>query len=207
MPSRSAARPTSAPSPTDSAAAISRSRCELSRQSLDAPHEALLDLTREGLRVREREAAGELGRREPSGQLQQRQWVAAGLADDAVPHPLVDPAEVRRVQERAGILVRQPADHLVRQPVQLRHSARLAHGEDQRHRFGQQAARHEREDLRRGLIQPLRVVDQADERALLGNVREQAEHGEPDQKVIGRLAGCEPERGGERIAVRTRAGT
>ncbi len=40
--------------------------------------------------------------------------------------------------------------------------------------------------LRRGPVEPLRVVDQADQRPLLGRLGEQAQHGQADQEAIGR---------------------
>ena len=54
------------------------------------------------------------------------------------------------------------------------------------------AARDERERERRGLIQPLRVVDDAQQRALLGHLGDEAEHGEADQEAIRRRPGLSP---------------
>ena len=58
------------------------------------------------------------------------------------------------------------------------------------------------ENLRRGVVEPLRVVDDADERLLLGDLGEQRQRGQPDQEPVGRRAGAEPEHRGERIALR-----
>ena len=54
--------------------------------------------------------------------------------------------------------------------------------EHQADRIRRQATGHEPEDLGRGVIQPLRVIDQADQGVLLGHLRQQAQHGQPDQE-------------------------
>ena len=74
----------------------------------------------------------------------------------------------------AGVLVRQPPDLQVRQPAEL--LARLARGEDQPDRFGQQPPRRERQHLRRRPVQPLRVIDHAQQRPLLRRLRQQGQH-------------------------------
>ena len=104
---------------------------------------------------------------------------------------------------RASPLIRPPT---VRSgsPSNTRSVARVTDGEHQRDRFGQQPPRHESENLRRHLVQPLRVVDQADERPLLGNGRQQAQHRQADQKAIGCLAGDQAERRAEGVSLRTR---
>jgi hypothetical protein len=53
------------------------------------------------------------------------------------------------------------------------------------------------------VIQPLRVVDQADQRLLPGHLRQQAEHGQPDHEPIRRRPGGQAERGPQRVALRT----
>ena len=64
----------------------------------------------------------------------------------------------------------------------------VARGEDQADRLRRQAARHEREDLRRGAVEPLLVVDHAEQRLLLGHLGQQAQHGQPDEEAIRRAA-------------------
>ena len=91
----------------------------------------------------------------------------------------------RRVQQRACITVAQAADRALRQPVQLQRVARLAHREHQCDRLREQPPRDERQDLRRDPVEPLRVVDQADQRPLLGDVGQQAQHRQTHQEAIG----------------------
>ena len=62
----------------------------------------------------------------------------------------------------------------------------------------------EDEHLRGGIVQPVPVVDDAEERLLFGDLREQGERGEPNQEAVGRGAGAQPEDGRERITLRHR---
>ena len=59
-------------------------------------------------------------------------------------------------------------------------------------RVGDQAAGHEPRDLRRGLVQPLGVVDHTDQRVLRGGVRKQAERGQPTRKRSGSISDSTP---------------
>ena len=85
-----------------------------------------------------------------------------------------------------------PAELQLGQPDQLALVARVAHGEHDRHRLRQQAARDEPEDLSRGGVEPLRVVDEAEQRPFLGDVGQQAQRGQRDQEAGG-VAGLEAE--------------
>ena len=80
--------------------------------------------------------------------------------------------------------------------------AELARREDEHDPLGQEAASHEREHSRRGAVEPLRVVDDAQERLLLGGLRQQVEDREPDEERVRRPSGAEPERDLERLALR-----
>ena len=81
--------------------------------------------------------------------------------------------------------------------------AGLAHREDERDPFRQQPAGDERERLRGDPVQPLRVIDEAQQRLLLRDVGQQAEHRQPDQETVRRLACAQTERRRQRIALRT----
>ena len=120
-----------------------------------------------------------------AGQLQQRERVAAGLGDDPVSDAAVEPAGDDARQQRAGILLGQPFEAAARAARRSRaRSSRLAHGDHDRHRLGPHASRDEAEDLARGGIQPLRVLDEAEQRALLRHGRQQAEHGQSDEEPL-----------------------
>ncbi len=108
--------------------------------------EALLDPTGHGHSARQSEAAGQLRRRELPGQLQQRQRVAPGLAQELIRHALVQPPGDRRGQKGARIGILQSLDH------QLGHArefvARVARDEQHHHRLREQPPRHEHQRLR-----------------------------------------------------------
>jgi hypothetical protein len=80
--------------------------------------------------------------------------------------------------------------------------ARVADPEHQPHGLGQQATGDEHERQRRSPIQPLRVVDDAQQRTLPGHLRQQAQHGEADEEPIRSVAGAQPEHDLQRVALR-----
>ncbi len=74
--------------------------------------------------------------------------------------------------------------------------------EHQPNRLRQQAPRHERERLDGHPVKPLRVVDDADERLVLGHVGQQAEDGQADQEAIRRRTCAHAERDVQRVTLR-----
>ena len=64
--------------------------------------------------------------------------------------------------------------------------------ECERDPFRQQAARHERERSGRCVVEPLRVVDQAQQGLLLGGIGEEAENRQPDEKRARRCPALSP---------------
>ena len=125
------------------------------------------------------------------------------LGHDAIADALVERARHDRLEQHPRIVVSQPADDELRQPVEVPLAARLAHREDQPDRLRAQPARHERERLRRRRVEPLRVVDDAHQRSLLGRVGQQAQDRQPDQEAIRSVARAQAERRAERILLRT----
>ena len=87
-----------------------------------------------------------------------------------------------------------PPSAQLRQARQLALVARVAHREHDRHRLGQQPPRDEAEHLRRGGVEPLGVVDEAQQRPLRGHLGQQAERGQRDEEAVGRGAGRQAER-------------
>jgi hypothetical protein len=126
---------------------------------------------------------------------------AAGLAEDPVPHRRIERPGDRRVQQPTCVIGGQPLDREFRQSFELMIVAGLAQREYQSHPLRQKAPCHERKRLHRHPIEPLRVVDDADERLLLGGVGEQAQDGQADQKAIRRGTGAHAERGVQRVAL------
>jgi len=172
----------------------------LGRKSVELPLKALLEPPRKRDRAGQAESACQLGRRQPSRQLQQRQRIAARLGHDPVAHPSVHRPGEYRVQQGSRIIVPQALHDQLRQPAQF--LAGLTDGEDQAHRFCFQPPGHERENLGGGPVEPLLVIHQAHQRPLSGHVGQQAEHGQPDQEPVWRGASAETERGAERRTLR-----
>ena len=77
---------------------------------------------------------------------------------------------------------------------------RRAHDRDP---LGKEAAGDEPQDLRRGAVEPLRVIDETGQRLLLGDLGEQRERGQPHQEPVGRRAGATAEHRRERVALRS----
>jgi hypothetical protein len=95
-----------------------------------------------------------------------------------------------------------------RPDVQLREArqrlAQLARGEHQRDPLRQQAASHEPKRTRRRAIQPLRVVDDTQQRPLLGGLRQQTQGRQSDQERIRGRPDTAAERDRKRVALRLR---
>ena len=60
-------------------------------------------------------------------------------------------------------------------------------------RLRQQATCNKRQGQRRSVIQPLRVIDDTQQRTLLGHLREQTQHRQPDEEPIRGFAGGQAE--------------
>ena len=179
-------------------------KLRVARKRLDALEEAVLDAARQRARVGEPEPARELRRRQSARQLDQRERVAAGLAEDPGLHPLVERPGDRRVQQQPGVVGGQPLDHELRQPLEHVLVAGLAQREHQSDPLRQEPARHERERLRGHPVEPLRVVDDAHERLLLGGVGHQAQDRQSDEEAIRWRSVAQAERRAQRVALRAR---
>jgi hypothetical protein len=55
--------------------------------------------------------------------------------------------------------------------------------------------------LRRSTIQPLRIIDDGEERLILGRLRQQAEDGQPDQEPVRGRPGAESESDAKRVVL------
>ena len=92
--------------------------------------------------------------------------------------------------------------------LQFRHARqlvlveRIPHGEDHRDGLRDESARHERKHLRRGLVEPLRIVDDADQGSLVGHIGEQAQDGKTDEEAIRSVPGLQAECRAQRVALR-----
>ena len=128
------------------------------------------------------------------GELQQRERIAACLGDDPVADALIEPPRDDGREQRAGVLVIQAGEHQLREAREPTIRAGLARCEHDRNRLSQETPSDEPEDLERGVVEPLRVVDEAEQRLLLRDLREEGERPESYKEAIGRVPGREAER-------------
>ena len=177
-----------------------RQSLRLVRQCADAPEVAGLDLPLHVTTVEKSEAARQLCCAHASRELQQRQRVAAGLGDDAVPHVVVESTRDDGREQGPRVLLWEPLQRHLRQSGERPVVAVIAHGDHDRHRLGEQPTRHETEDLAGGAVEPLPVVDQAQQGTLLATVRQQAQRGQRDQEAVGSVARRQAERDAQRVA-------
>ena len=147
-----------------------------------------------------------------SRQLEERERVAAASArirsrTGSSIRPGI--AETRTV--RACWLI-EGSEGQLRKAREVSDVAGFAQGEKHHDRLGRQPARDEAEDLGRRSVEPLPVIDQADQWLGFGDVGEECEHGKPDEEPIrrGPTATRTPwrvRRAGDRAAVRADRGT
>ncbi len=152
-------------------------------------------------RVRQRVAAGQLARGQRRRQVLQGERVACGrggqLAGDLGGH-----LGARLAGEQLpGVVCAEPLqlEHLDARRRELGH--RRPHGEHHRDPLGAEPARGEHQRLRRRRVQPVDIVDQADDGQLGRCRREQAERGSPDRQPVGRRAGRHRQRVLQRLTL------
>ena len=167
-------------------------------QRVELPQEALLDPPRQRLGLQQPEPAGQLRRGQPARQLEDRQRVAVRLGDEPVAAPVVEPGGDDGREQGARVRVGEPAERQLGQADELALVCRRARCEHERDRLGQQPARDEPEDLARGVVEPLDVVDEAQQRSLRGDLGQQVQRGQSDQEAVGGRAGRQSQRHAER---------
>ena len=123
-----------------------------------------LTIVRAGDRLtgRKSEPAGETGDVPRARQLEQGERVAVTLLDDLVANGGIQRTGHVGQQQRAGIAVAETADGQLGQPGEDVIADPRPRGAHDRDPLGEQTAAHEPQNLRRRLIQPLPVVDNAD---------------------------------------------
>src|SRR5215207_5147757 len=163
-------------------------------ERLESPQETLLDPPGQRVRPRQPERARQLRRRQTPRQLEDRQRIAARLRDEPVADALIETPWDDRRQQGARVVLREPCEPELGQPQQLAPVGRVAHREHDRHRLGQQPSRDESENLPRGAIEPLGIIDKAEQRPLRGNLGQQAERGQGDQEAARSRTGRPPQR-------------
>ena len=107
-------------------------------------------------------------------------------------------------QQRPRVLVGEPFDGQRRQARKYPLIGRLPDREQQANRFSQQPPSDEPEHLGRGFIQPLGVIDQADQRPRGGILGQQAQHRQAHHEPVRSRPRRQPERHLQRALLRLR---
>src|SRR6266542_2608685 len=166
----------------------------------EPPAEALLDPRGQRQRRRQVESARQLPGGQPAWELQECERVAPGFGNDALENGFVQTSREDGLQERPCIPTAQRIDTELRKAEQA--TSHVASRERERDPLREQPTRDERERGARCVIEPLRVVDHAQERLLLGRFGEETENGEPDEERARRLSRAQPECDVERVTLR-----
>ena len=174
------------------------------RQHPNLVQVVVLELARHAGLARAGEAASQLGFGHPPGQLQQPQRISTGLGDDPGANPLVQVTRNRGRQQGLRVLVGKPLEGQCRQPGKQPLSDRLADGQQQANRLGLQPPSDKAEHLRRGLIQPLGIIDQADQRAHGGTLSQKAQDRQAQDEPVRSRPSRQPERHPQRALLRLR---
>ncbi|HEY2296801.1 MAG TPA: hypothetical protein VGH43_03650 [Jatrophihabitans sp.] len=173
-------------------------------QTANPPQIVLCELRRNATLSGKPETAGQFRGTHPSRQLEQCEWIATGFGDDAVTDPVVEQAWNNRCEQGPRVVLGHAADGQHWEILERMPGDVLADGHHHRDRLGREPPRDEAENLHRGVVEPLRVVDQAHQRLVLSGFSQQAERGKTDQEAIGRLTVDQAEGGTQGGSLRFR---
>ena len=135
------------------------------------------------------------------GQLEEGEGVAARLGDDPVADPRVERPGNGGGEQRASVIGGQAVEHHLRQALERRDRFGVPPGEHERHGLGHQPAGDEAQNLGGGPVEPLGVVDHADERALGRRAGHEAEDGHAEQERVRGRAAPQAEDRAHRVAL------
>ena len=167
-------------------------------QPRDALVEHALEPAGHRQRLRQRLVARELGGAERGRQLDERERVAVGLLEQPLAHLRRRRRGRVREQLRSRRIV-EAVDVMRRHVGRLEHAdVALARGEQEHDALRVEPARDELQRVRGAGVEPVRVVDQAQHRPLLGKLGQQRQTGGVDEEALLPAAVREPERGPQR---------
>jgi hypothetical protein len=139
-------------------------------------------------------------------QLQQGQRIAPGLGEHV--RPQVGRYRVRSLGQQPvrGVIVQAGEAQFRQAGGEELGRVLVPRGEDHGDRLRVQPTGGEQQRMRRTVVQPVRVVDQAQQRPVLGQLRQQGQHRQSDQEPVAALAGVQPERRPQRPFLPSRQG-
>ena len=174
------------------------------RQPPHALEEEPLGDARKRQRGRQRLGAGELPGGQRRRELDQRERVAAGLLEQHVADGRRDRAAGAEADQGLCRVRVQAAELELAQPAGLEAPvAALARAEQHHDALGVESPGDEQQRVGRRRVEPLRVVDQAQDRAALRQLGDERQAGGRDQEAVAGAVG-EPERALQRAGLRGR---
>ena len=174
------------------------------RGAVEASGIALFDLADHRLTTRQPKSTGKVCDVPATRQLEERERVAVAFADDLVADGGIERSIHVVQQQRPGIAVAEPVDGQLGKPGEDLVAGAGPRCTHQRDPLGEQAAADESEDLCGSVVEPLRVVHDAEQWLLLGGVCEQRQRREPHQESVRRGTGALAEHRGEGLPLRDR---
>ena len=188
-----------------SAAATRKSCCDSSDSRRRRSRKTLSTCCVRGSGFGQRLSPSELSLGQRRRQLEKRQRVPSRQLGETVAHQRGRITACSAGEQRRGGLRIQTAEHdrLDAGPVEAPHVS-LARGEQHHDPLRVYAPRHEQQCIGRAGVEPMRVVDQTEHRALLGQLREEREAGGEDEESFVGRAILEAECASQRPRLRTR---
>ena len=171
-------------------------------QRLQRVAEALVDAARQESIGQARDPGRRLDRRERPAELGQRQWVAPALGQEALEDLGVQAPDQHGVEERPGVGRCEAVDRQLADVLET--VDRLAAGQEQADRLGAEPVRDEPQGAPGRAVEPLGVVDQAEQRLARGRLRQEAQDGEADEVAVLPGSRTEPEHRLQRLTLRLR---
>ena len=164
---------------------------------------APFDLAGHRLAVGQPEPAGQTHRIPGARQLEQRERVAMALPEDLIADGRIQRAAQVVQKERARVALTEPPDIQVGKAREDIVGAAGPDGAHERDPLGQDAAGDEAQDLLRSPVEPLRILDDAQQRLALGQLGEQRQRGQTHHEAIRCGSGTRP----NTVASASRCGT
>ena len=162
------------------------------RQHLETLEKVLLELARKIPRAGSLESTRKFRRGHTLRKLQQRQRIPPGFGHDAIPDIGIDSTRDGRGEKSPGIVVGQAVQDQLRQPGQVAILGRLADCKKHQNGLGQYPSRHKPEDLTGRGIEPLRIIDDAQQRTLRATSANKLSVARPTRKRSGAAPDREP---------------
>ena len=158
----------------------------------------------DGQEVADRLLPAQLALGQRRRQFQQRKRAAARLARELLDDAGCQTCDATGGQQRRGRPVVDAAQPDRLEPAGTEHAVVAASADEHRHALGGQPARGEQQRVRRRAVDPLRVVDEHEQRRILAGGRQQRQRRGADQKAVPGRTRTDAERRFKRLSLALR---